>query len=250
MEPLPLAAVRSGDVELLSMLLRARADVDERNELGDTALLLASELGKLEMVNELLDRGAKVDLWSYFGKTALSAANQQRHTLTMKRLLEEKADPNGTTAEGDVSRSALQSVLILCFLSGSVSGCGAIRATRRCQTAVEGARECQDAARKWQRALFLAISRVSDCKCRFVQLSLTWAAGEGHRAIVSSLLAARAVVDVTNKDKESALHWACKRNRTQVVNLLIAAKCSVNLRDHLGIVRRVICLSAYLMLRF
>jgi len=47
---------------------------------GDTALMLASEMGHLEVVKLLLDKGAKVDAKTKSGKTALDIAIQNGHS--------------------------------------------------------------------------------------------------------------------------------------------------------------------------
>lgn len=77
------AGVRLGAKNRKAWIVRAAAesesDLDEPNELGDTALMIASALGHEEEVKLLLLNGARVDRVNSFGQTAaaVAAANGQ-----------------------------------------------------------------------------------------------------------------------------------------------------------------------------
>ena len=64
-------ACRDGDTERVRQLLDEGAAVDEKDELGRTALMLAISMGHTEVVQLLLDKGAAVDLSAaeYIGAT-------------------------------------------------------------------------------------------------------------------------------------------------------------------------------------
>src|SRR3546814_11013994 len=59
-----LAAVDTGDIKTVRMLLEKGADPDARVRGDGTALILASRQGKLAIVEALLDAGAGVDVAS------------------------------------------------------------------------------------------------------------------------------------------------------------------------------------------
>ncbi len=62
MVPPPLTeAVKLGDVDLVRMLLDAHADANSPNQDGETALMLASNIGSLQIAELLIAHGANVN---------------------------------------------------------------------------------------------------------------------------------------------------------------------------------------------
>ena len=94
--PLMLAA-REGHEDVAVMLLRAKpgAEVDRRNNRGDSALSLAAAGGKTDVVELLLDRKADIELSSPGGRSALVEAAAGGHVETVKLLLARGARVNG-----------------------------------------------------------------------------------------------------------------------------------------------------------
>ncbi|MFJ7744242.1 ankyrin repeat domain-containing protein [Peribacillus sp. NPDC097295] len=80
-------AVIAGRTELVKKLTRmASIPVDDRNQLGKTALMYASEYGEKEQVQLLLDAKADKSLKSNEGKTAHDYAKEWKHKGVMKLL--------------------------------------------------------------------------------------------------------------------------------------------------------------------
>lgn len=80
-EPTPLMkASEKGDLEMVRLLLKNGASVNERNRLDETALYFAARSGYVEIVKELIQKGAIVD--EFNNKTIetplMSAAGYQR----------------------------------------------------------------------------------------------------------------------------------------------------------------------------
>src|SRR5262249_36011729 len=69
-----------GDLETLNLLLNRKADVNQRNSSGGTALINAAWRGDLEILNVLLDNGADINAHDDKGQTAayVAAAHSQR----------------------------------------------------------------------------------------------------------------------------------------------------------------------------
>lgn len=92
-------AARAGSLEATRLLLDHEANVDMRNFVGETALMLAAINGHLATVDALLERGAAVrekrEAW-----TALHYAANQNHVEIVRRLLERGADPNARAVNG------------------------------------------------------------------------------------------------------------------------------------------------------
>ena len=96
-------ASHDGDKGRVKKLLDGGVPVDEKDEGGKTALMLASEKGRTEVVRLLLDKGALLDEKDADGMTALMWASNEGHTEVVKLLLNRGAsvdvkDKYGSTA--------------------------------------------------------------------------------------------------------------------------------------------------------
>jgi ankyrin repeat protein len=67
-------------VEILKLLLRAKAEVDQTSINGVTPLMVAAEKGHLACIDLLLAGGANVHHKSNDGRTALDYATDFKHT--------------------------------------------------------------------------------------------------------------------------------------------------------------------------
>jgi uncharacterized protein len=81
------------DVTWLSFLLAKGANPDQRDAGGNTALMLAAQLGFAEGLALLIDRRAQVDLTNSRGETPLIRAVQNRDIATVRTLLAAGANP-------------------------------------------------------------------------------------------------------------------------------------------------------------
>ncbi|GCC52565.1 hypothetical protein SanaruYs_28020 [Chryseotalea sanaruensis] len=95
--------IYNGDNQLKEILVEYGAaapkilgdvDVDEVNENGDTAIILASEVGPLEKLKKLISRGANVNHQNKEGKTALMLACCSAGEEKVELLLKSGADIN------------------------------------------------------------------------------------------------------------------------------------------------------------
>ena len=75
-EPLHYAAER-GDIHMVNLLLRSGVDLEQRDELGQTVLMVAVREQDLELAQWLLEAGADVDQKDEDGDTALSIAGYE-----------------------------------------------------------------------------------------------------------------------------------------------------------------------------
>ena len=91
-----MAACSTGDVSKVSSLLSEdkEIDVNQQDDSGATALLLASKGGHAEIVQQLLMNGAEVDLQTNKGKSPLLKACKHGHEDVVKILLEHEAQVN------------------------------------------------------------------------------------------------------------------------------------------------------------
>jgi hypothetical protein len=72
--PLPYSCALNHDV--INCLLDQGADINEKNSVGDTALMVAVQQKRLDIVSILLNRGANKDIQGIDGKTALTVAKK------------------------------------------------------------------------------------------------------------------------------------------------------------------------------
>jgi len=90
-------------------LLTAGAEVDTRDEIGKTPLIIAAEKGNLPIVQLLIQYGADVNAQNNLQWTALMFASGFGHTAIVKLLVENKADLNAVS-QADYTALILASV--------------------------------------------------------------------------------------------------------------------------------------------
>jgi uncharacterized protein len=130
-----MVAAREGRGEIVTYLVREKAQVNVRNSVGETALMLAAFKGNLPIVQTLLKEGAlvngqgwtslhyaayeghanvcrflidneaEIDARAPNGSTPLMVAARQGHEEAVKLLLWEQADPNLTNSDGATALS-------------------------------------------------------------------------------------------------------------------------------------------------
>lgn len=89
------ASIRSNGVKLVELLLRFNSDVNVENCRGDAPLTIAARQGHLEIMRLLLDNGANVDKADYDDdSTPLHLACLQKEIKMVKLLLARGADVN------------------------------------------------------------------------------------------------------------------------------------------------------------
>ena len=103
------AAVKAGDVPALETLLDAGADVDAKDEHGQTALMNASRDGHTAMVRLLIERGAGLNHTAKFNLSALMLAVINGRDAIVGVLADAGADLTitGSGAPGFAGKTAL-----------------------------------------------------------------------------------------------------------------------------------------------
>src|ERR1019366_8077678 len=103
-------AAAVGSPETVKLLLGSGADVNAKNDLEATALILG--VGNPEKARMLVEKGADVNARSKLGRTPLMiAAGCDGCSATVKLLLDKGADPNATDKEGTLPAAAAVTVL-------------------------------------------------------------------------------------------------------------------------------------------
>lgn len=82
----------AGDTTIIERMLERGANIDELDNYGNSALMIASGKGNEDIVKVLLDNGATMDLTNTSGKTALILAIESGHRGIATMLLDRGAD--------------------------------------------------------------------------------------------------------------------------------------------------------------
>jgi len=89
-----IVAARYGFQDYARILLEHGADVNAKNRMGFTALMMASQYGKKAMVQLLVENGADIHAQNYNRHTALMYACEEEHVEICHYLIEKGADVN------------------------------------------------------------------------------------------------------------------------------------------------------------
>ena len=103
-------AVRQGDLPTLTRLIEAGADVDAKDQHGQTGLMVAAHDGRVDLVRLLLDHGADPDHTAKFRLSALMLAVIHGRTEIVRALVDAGADRSirGSGAPGFYEKTALE----------------------------------------------------------------------------------------------------------------------------------------------
>ncbi|XP_053141734.1 kinase D-interacting substrate of 220 kDa isoform X3 [Hemicordylus capensis] len=179
--------VEEENVPALKAFLEKCKDVDERNENGQTPLMLAAEQGNLEIVQELIKKGANCNLEDADNWTALISAAKEGHAAIVSELLNcnvnlEHRDMGGWTA-----------LMWACY------------------------KGCTEVAE-------LLLEKGANPNITGLQYSvypIIWAAGRGHSRIVELLLEHGAKVNCSDKYGTTPLIWAARKGHLECVKYLL-----------------------------
>ncbi|XP_061425073.1 kinase D-interacting substrate of 220 kDa isoform X2 [Lethenteron reissneri] len=188
-----LACVEENNVAGLLVLLESCSSVDERNEIGQTVLMLAAEQGSLEIVQELLKRGANCNLEDDDSWTALISASKEGHLDIVRELIQNNADIEHREMGG-------WTALMWAAYKGRT-----------------------DVAR-----LLLDHKANPNVAGQFSMYPVTWAAGRGHNEIVNMLLNAGSKSNCCDKYGTTPLIWAARKGHLESVQLLLQHSADVN----------------------
>ena len=91
---------RNGDAKGIQQALKSGARLNARNNIGDSALIIASKNNNYDAILLLLDEGAEVNAKNPRGFTPLMAASSEGDVQTIKVLIRNGAKVNATDSSG------------------------------------------------------------------------------------------------------------------------------------------------------
>ncbi|KOC69442.1 Kinase D-interacting substrate of 220 kDa [Habropoda laboriosa] len=178
---------------LQNFLENKRIQIDDRDENGSTALILAATKGKIHFVRELINHGADINAEDGDNWTALLCAAKEGYTDVCIELLEHGADLEHRDMGG-------WTALMWATYKG------------RSPTVT----------------MLLAQGADVNAHGNFHISSLLWAAGRGYPDIVKDLITHGAKVNLGDKYGTTALVWASRKGHVEIVDTLLKAGANVD----------------------
>ncbi|XP_054583868.1 kinase D-interacting substrate of 220 kDa isoform X1 [Eptesicus fuscus] len=225
--------VEEENIPALKALLEKCKDVDERNECGQTPLMIAAEQGSLEIVKELIKNGANCNLEDLDNWTALISASKEGHLHIVDELLKcganlEHRDMGGWTALMWACYKGRTDVVELLLSHGANPSVTGLQYSVYPIIWAAG-RGHADIVQ-----LLLQNGAKVNCSDKYGTTPLVWAARKGHLDCVKHLLAMGADVDQEGANSMTALIVAVKGGYTQSVKEILKRNPNVNLTDKDG----------------
>ncbi|XP_063144232.1 E3 ubiquitin-protein ligase MIB2 isoform X4 [Rattus norvegicus] len=226
-----------GQVELVRLLLQARASVDLLDEEGNTALHYTAMGNQPEATRLLLSAGCGVDAQNGTRSTALHVAVQRGFLEVVKILCEHGCDVNLPDAHADTPlHSAISAGAGASSIVEVLTEVPGIDVTA---TNSQGFTLLHHASLKGHvlavRKILARARQLVDAKKEDGFTALHLAALNNHREVAQVLIReGRCDVNVRNRKLQSPLHLAVQQAHLGLVPLLVDAGCNVNTEDEEG----------------
>jgi len=229
-------AAITGNAEVVTLLLDAKANINIQDRGGKTALLWAAEKGHKEVVKILLDAKASVNIPGEGGDTPLAQAVLNGHKEIVKMLLDAKADVEIRDSQGctalmhavaltpDAARTEIAMMLVDAKADVNIQNINSLSALA--WAASLGHKDCVK--------MLLDVKAHVDVQDSKGDTALTFAANHGYTEIAKILLAAKADVDIQTTSGSTALMFAANRGDREFVEILLDAKVNVDIQNSLG----------------
>ncbi|KAH0518515.1 Kinase D-interacting substrate of 220 kDa [Microtus ochrogaster] len=225
--------VEEENIPALKALLEKCKDVDERNECGQTPLMIAAEQGNVEIVKELIKNGANCNLEDLDNWTALISASKEGHIHIVEELLKcganlEHRDMGGWTALMWACYKGRTDVVQLLLSHGANPSVTGLQYSVYPIIWAAGRGHAEIVH------LLMQNGAKVNCSDKYGTTPLVWAARKGHLECVKHLLAMGADVDQEGANSMTALIVAVKGGYTQSVKEILKRNPNVNLTDKDG----------------
>jgi len=224
-----MVSAYAGLPDRVAFLLRHGADPHYRHPRhGATALMDACILGKVENARLLLDAGADPNVQTEVGNSALSIATREDHEDLVRLLLERGADPNLSSGRNSsllglaVQEKNKTIVAQLLAAGADVNGGG------RGRSPLYWAIKSGDA----DLALFLLNAGADPNR----DAAIVQAARRGMPQVMNKMIQMGCDVNQPGPGKRTALHMAAARGELKMVVMLVGAGANPRAKDTRGLI--------------
>ena len=253
----------NGRLDIVQILLQAKAITDLQTEAGDTALLLAATKGHSDIVQQLLECGANPNKSNTGGMSPVYVAIYYLSLQHIRKLTNdpvismecEKVDPGSCEDYVKIIRLLIAQPNINILVNTSCRGyislhiasiCGCIDAV---ELLLKVSVDLNTQTRKFEtqnnlsyfpsnillQPEFKTFLLLSDFQATSGFTALMFASANGHSEIVQLLLNAKANCDLQNENGETALHLAAARGYPDIVQLLLEYGAVPNISNRQGV---------------
>ncbi|XP_031973260.1 ankyrin-3-like isoform X1 [Corvus moneduloides] len=214
---------------VVAALVDRGTDINARNEIHYTPLLLACEMGKAESAQVLMEKGANLEIRTPAADTALHLAVRAGAASIADLLLRKGMDTNvrNQAEEAPLHIAALQNKGALVGLLVN-AGAKTNTVTKDFATPLHIAsqRGHADVARQ-----LLHHKAHVNAQDKQAKSPLHLAAEQGDKTMAEMLLKARADPNAQDKEKKTPLHAAATRGHLSIVEVLLANKGRAGAKD-------------------
>ena len=228
-------------LSIFRYLLSKGADVNLRNNIGNSALILAAEHGHIDIVDVLVDAGADVKMQNDYGQSALMLATENGHLQVVELLATLTQDSNQLHVRNKYDKTALLVAsqlgkldIVNWILSSGNADVNVITTHRGMSSLMYACSYSTDAHEKIVDLLLANGADVNAVSSEH-DTPLFWAAVGGRSSVILKLIQHGAKVNQINKRGFSALMKAAERNQCPILELLCQHKASVDLQNQVCI---------------
>jgi len=190
-------AAAKNNILLVNEFIKSGIDINIEDNVGNTALHVASLMDNKEIVKQLIESGANLDIKNHDGKTALYIAALMDNEEIVKQLIDKGASLNIKDHDGKTA------LYIATFKENEEIVKQLIDA--------EADLNIQD--NKGKTALYIATLK-------------------GNKEIVKQLIGAKADLNIPSNDGNTALHVASLMDNKEIVKQLIESGADLNIKNH------------------
>lgn len=209
--------LRTGQIQSVISELEKGRDVNQADQQGITAIMIAAEAGRADVVIELLRRGANPNLENKSGQTALTIAAAGGHMGVLGAIRDnterkENREPAAAATSPPVQKRSAQDDLNEELIRAS--GAGNL-------SQIKG--------------LLGNGAEINANGRDFGATPLMWTSMAGHLEGARYLLDRGALIDAKDKDGRTALMWAAAQGHVPLVKLLLSRGSDPALKDASGV---------------
>ena len=214
-------ASKDGHIAIVEKLIKYKADPNQVAIDGATALMLASNYNHFDILNILLSAGAQVNKAMADGWTALMFACDQNYIKIVQRLLKAGADPNVSTHSSKCSpvyfaTSKYSDPSVLLALAEAGADLNVTTYTGATPLVIASQLGFETTVE-----VLLNLRASLDRQTKHGFTALMAAAHKGHVGIAENLLLAGADTQITDTNGRTALDWSLQSKHPEITQLLL-----------------------------